>query len=166
MQNKWKIHDEFFQVSVALIALILGILIYATTRSSQQVFFLQYLPELDLNIPFQMSSIIYSLPSFLHIYAFILLTAAVAQKQIHHVRYICLFWLVVEVLFEFGQQHDIAIAFSNHISGWFSHYVWLETIPNYFLHGTFDPLDIMCLVLGMFAAFATLMKKSTRGIKN
>ena len=158
MQNKWKLHAELFQVVIALTVLLLGILVYVTTRSSEQVFFLQYLPEMDINIPFQMSGIIYSLPSFLHIYVFILLTTAVTSKQINYIRYVCFFWLVVEVLFEFGQQHDIAIVLANHIPEWFHHYIWLETIPVYFLHGTFDPMDILSLILGMCFAYVTVVK--------
>ena len=145
---------------------MLGVLVYVATRSGSQVFFLQYLPAVHSSSPSGISDILYALPSLLHVYAFILLTAAVVSRNAHHLRLICLFWLVTELLFEIGQQHDVAVAIVEHLPAWFYGSAAFETVPNYFLHGTFDPLDIIGLLMGTLAAYATAMASNGKSAVN
>lgn len=142
---------------VALLALLLGLLMYIGTRPRQQILFLQYLPPMHISLPLRPVGMVQSLPSFLHIYGFILLTAAVIPRRIDYLRIICVFWLVLELLFEIGQQHDIALVIANHLSVWIYDGSWLlKVIPNYFVYGTFDPLDVAFLLLGAMAGYGTI----------
>lgn len=158
VRYKWNIRSELLLLVIGLSALVLGVLIYIATRPYQQILFLQYLPPMHISLPFQPVAIVQSLPSFLHIYGFILLTATVTPKRIDYLRLICVFWLVLEFLFEIGQQHDIALLIANHLPAWFYDGSWLlKVIPNYFIYGTFDPMDVVCLLVGAVAAYGTLV---------
>lgn len=155
MLNNRKVPDYLVPIMAGLAALLAGVFIYAATRSSQQVFFLQFLPEIHRRFP--VNSFLYSLPSFLHVYAFILFTYAVLPKQKNQLRRIFLFWLIVELLFEFGQQHDIALAVTRYLPDWLNHSAWLKTISVYFLRGTFDPVDVLFVFSGALAALGTII---------
>jgi hypothetical protein len=157
MRMSWIKKPSLLQAEAGLAALMLGMLVYIATRSGQQVFFLQYLPAVHSGSHAGIGDMLYALPSLLHIYAFILLTAAVVSSNAHQLRLICMFWLVTEVMFEIGQQHDVAVAIVEHLPALFYGSATLETVPNYFLHGTFDPLDIIGLLLGTLAAYVTAM---------
>lgn len=157
MRSKWIMKPAFLQAEAGLAALLLGIPVYLLTRPAESVLFLQYLPDIHFRIPFDAGGILYALPSFLHIYAFILLTASVVASSTHHLRLICLFWLVIELLFEIGQLHALALIITDHLPVSLSGSVWFEAIPNYFLQGTFDPLDIAGLLLGAMAAYVTVV---------
>jgi hypothetical protein len=165
MHNSQNTNTAVVQIVMALSALILGVLLYAATRSSERVLFLQYLPELNIRFPIHAGAIVYSLPSFLHIYAFVLLTAAVGAMSARQLRSICLFWLLLELLFEFGQMHAISVVIADYWPAWFDHSLWLEAIPGYFVRGTFDPLDVLCLILGVFAAYATAALSGGTGVR-
>jgi hypothetical protein len=162
MRMSWIKKPALLQAEAGLAALMLGILVYVATRSGQQVFFLRYLPTSHSDSYGGIGDMLYALPSMLHIYAFILLTAAVVSSNAHQLRLICTFWLVTEVMFEIGQQHDVAVAIVEHLPAWFYGSAVLETVPNYFLRGTFDPLDIIGLLLGTLAAYATAMSSNGR----
>jgi hypothetical protein len=166
MRMRWINKQALLQAVAGLAALILGMLVYVETRSGSQVFFLQYLPAAHSSSHTEFSDILYALPSLLHIYAFILLTAAVVSSNVHNLRLICLFWLVTELAFEIGQQHDVAVAIVKQLPAWFYGSAVLETVPNYFLQGTFDPLDIIGLLLGALAAYATVMAGNSKSAVN
>lgn len=158
ISHKWKMKPETLQLIVALSALLIGVLVYLTTRSHQQVLFLNYLPEMDVAFSLSVGGLIYSIPSLLHIYAFILLTSVVISASINAARLICIFWLIIELVFETGQHPVVASAISENLPEWFYHYAWLQSISNYFINGKFDVLDVMCLVLGSVFAFITVKK--------
>ncbi|MCW9013687.1 MAG: hypothetical protein OQL06_07875 [Gammaproteobacteria bacterium] len=107
------------------------------------------------------NSIIYSIPSFLHIYAFILLSTAVISANIITLRLICIFWLVVELLFEIGQQPSMTDSIIDILPDWFNH-----AIANYFIYGHFDMLDVSALILGVIAAYFTVVISLTRQQSN
>jgi hypothetical protein len=166
MRMRWTNKPVLLQAEAGLAALMLGILVYFATRSGSQVFFLQYLPAAHSSPHSGIGGILYALPSLLHIYAFILLTAAIVSSNAHHLRLICLFWLVTELMFEIGQQHDVAVVIVEHLPSWFFGSAVLETVPNYFLRGTFDPLDTIGLLLGTLAAYVTAMSCNGKSAVN
>ena len=163
MLSRWKIKAETFQLIVALTALLVGVLLYLTTRNHQQIFFINYFPDISILPQFPSTGITYSIPSFLHIYAFILLTTAFISVQLHSVRLICVFWLVIEILFEIGQHPLLAAPVAGIFPDWFNHYSSLQAVPNYFVNGRFDFLDITFLLLGALAAYLTVKKTNREG---
>lgn len=158
VQHPWNLRSELLLLVIGLCALLLGLFMYIATRPCQQILFLQYLPLGQVSLPLAGIPMIHSVPSFLHVYGFILLTVAVLPKRSSYLRSICLFWLVLELFFEIGQQHDLALQITGHLPAWFYNSGWLlKVIPNYFLYGTFDPLDVVFLLLGVAAAWGTVM---------
>jgi hypothetical protein len=137
-------------------ALLLGLLMYIATRPCQQILLLHFLPPMHITLPWSSIALVHSLPSFLHIYGFILMTAAVLPRRRDILLYICGFWLLLELLFEMGQQQQLAKAFAAALPPVFHQNAWLRVLPDYFVYGTFDPQDILLLVLGSLAAWGTV----------
>lgn len=95
------------------------------------------------------------LPEFLHVFAFILLTAAVVPEPSRLVS-ICGFWLGIETFFELGQHPSLAPSIAAAVPQWFEQLPVFDRTASYFLHGTFDPWDVVTMVLGTLAAYLTL----------
>lgn len=95
------------------------------------------------------------LPEFFHVFAFILLTAAVVPGP-PRVIAICGFWLGIETFFELGQHPVLTPAITSALPTWFEQLPILDHTTSYFLHGTFDPWDVVTMVLGTLAAYFTL----------
>ena len=95
------------------------------------------------------------LPTFLHIYAFILLTALVWGIKRKTVLFSGLLWLLIEVLFELGQSPLVAPSVTARIPDWFSEISVLENLGAYFTRGTFDPLDLVAALAGCLSAWLT-----------
>lgn len=154
--NKRHNRHRLLHIAAALFALLLGVLIYVVSRDPRQVFFLGYLPLINNGILFPSSSLLYSLPSFLHIYAFILLSSVVMSGRAKRRWLIVVLWLVIEILFELGQQHAIATVIVAALPAWFQDHSLLRALGDYFMSGRFDLLDVAGLILGALAAYLTL----------
>lgn len=105
-----------------------------------------------------------SLPSFAHVCAFALLTAALVDGGRRLNQLICLGWLLVNVAFELGQHPKFAASVANAVPGWFRHVPILNQTPTYFLGGTFDPLDLLFATLGALTAYLVIVKTHTPGV--
>jgi hypothetical protein len=105
------------------------------------------------------------LPTFVHVYAFILLTAILVTPARAYVIPICLLWFMIESLFELAQINVIAQWIVKYIPTWFNRIPFLENTSDYFLAGTFDILDIFSIAAGTLAAYLTIVI-STRRIAN
>ncbi len=136
------------QFGLAWIALMLGILIYLTDRAGTPAYFVQpWMTELtDIR---QFAGILQGqLPDFLHVFAFILVSAAIARPTRDSLLGICVAWLTLECLLEFGQHP----AFSQSLVNWLTLHLPQATkfgvVQDFFLHGTFDWLDLASFLLG------------------
>ena len=106
-----------------------------------------------------------TLPEFIHPFSFALITMALFRRKSRGIRaIICLFWLVVDVLFEIGQ------AFAHQISQFLprilAHTKFPELLVNYFLRGTYDRLDLLAICLGTASAFIISELMTRGGIQN
>jgi len=97
------------------------------------------------------------IPSFLHTFALCLLTAALLRVGWRGALGICSAWLVTDGLFELGQQPMAAEWLARHMPAWFQHVPLLNNTASYFLHGRFDPLDLLSIFLGAAAAFVLIL---------
>jgi hypothetical protein len=154
MQRKWWLRPEFIQIAAALCALFLGLMMYLFSRDPHQVYFLENVPT-HFDTAADSNKAIDSLPSFLHVYSFILLTSAVLSASLTTIRIICVFWFSIECLFEIGQYHAISYHITNHVPAWFADVPILKLVPAYFVYGTFDVVDIIAMLLGVCAAYIT-----------
>lgn len=139
----------------ALGALTIGILVYLFDRQAGDIYFIPdwiYLAKTNSPVFGQLGNY---LPTFIHVYAFILLTYVVAPS-IRLVIPICVSWFIIDSLFELAQIASIAQTISVSIPAWFSGVPFLENVEGYFLHGTFDYLDIISIALGTLGAYLTI----------
>lgn len=157
MQLKSRLKPGVVQVIAAVVALLLGVMIYLSSRDPQQVYFLRYIPFLQQGESHGPSLISDFFPSLLHTYAFILLTVAVLAASLAQTRIICLFWVFIECLFEAGQHETVANQISGQLKVWLADIPLLQYAQEYFVNGTFDVLDMIAITLGAGSAYITVM---------
>ena len=142
-------------LATAIGALCAGVLYYAFSRQSEHVYFLSHwLPPFSLSADFIVPFGDY-LPTFIHVYAFILLTVVVAAPCGPRILYVCFGWFILDSLLEVAQKDPIAHWIALHTPHWFSGIPFLENTANYFLFGTFDVLDLLSIAAGTTAAYLT-----------
>ena len=142
---------ERVTTGAALCALAAGLLVYGVARDPAG---LAWLPAaLSPAWPTAVVPAAWTgpLPSFLHTLGFILLTAVAAGLHRRaSLAVVSLAWVGVEWLFEFGQHPALAGDLAAGLSG----LPGLELAGAYFVRGTFDPLDLLAVVLAGGLAWA------------
>ena len=143
---------------VATGLLLMGGIVYLVSRSGSTVYFLAGIFPEAVNYSISTGTIFNSIPSFFHIYAFILLTAVVLNPSRTGLVFICLGWMGIELFFEIGQHLFLAPYLTGWVPGWFADFPYLEVANTYFITGTFDPMDVLFILFGTAAAVLTLHK--------
>ncbi len=143
-----------------LTALGLGSLLYLLDRPVDRTYFIpQFLA--DAAQPNGGASLFGSLgqqlPTFLHVFAFCLLTAALLRVGVRGSIAICSGWLIIDAAFEIGQHPDIAPVLAQWMPDWFSAAPVLENTAGYFLHGRFDPYDLVSIAAGALLALPLIL---------
>ncbi len=144
------------QISLGTFVLLIGTLVYVLDRPAEYTYFISH-SSLNLSLPESFSGLFGSLgtylPSFIHSFSFILITAGLVATHKNSQTIICLLWIVIDLLFEFGQGLiDSSIA----IPSWFAGIPYLENTQNFFVNGIFDWNDVAATVIGAIAAFLVL----------
>ena len=151
-------------LAIAVGALCVGVLVYVFDRQPEHIYFL---PDW-LSLHYQPGSIFgilgYYLPTFIHVYVFILLTVVVAVPSVAKLIPVCLAWFTFDSLFEIAQLNPIAQWIGSHTPEWFSGVPFLENTADYFLMGSFHAYDLVSIALGTLAAYLTvsLVTRGTR----
>ncbi len=143
------------QIVIGLAALLLGTMVYVVDRPGDQCF----VPSAISLFPFTpavFGVVGHSLPTFVHVLAFCLFTTALLAGGKKTAIAVCLSWFLVEVALELGQHPALAPSLSRLIPPWFAHLPILNKTDSYFLHGTFDPLDMLAIALGALAAYLVI----------
>ena len=150
-------------ILIGSIALLIGALVYYVDRPPGQTYFVNRFSE-DLSmhdrIPNLFGIVGESLPDFIHVFSFILLTAGISSCEKRGYRIICLSWLLIDSAFELGQKY-LKEPIKN-LPDWFDGIPILEAIKSYFILGTFDYIDLLSIVLGTFAAYIILIKTTEK----
>ena len=92
------------------------------------------------------------LPSFIHPFAFSLLTAAACEPGARPAYAACVGWWLVNVAFEIGQHPALSGPIANALHGVFGHSAPVKALSGYFVHGTFDGGDLIAATAGALAA--------------
>lgn len=163
-EKNWNNGINIIQISIGLISLFIGGIVYIIARSPNQTYFIsKYLSNIYLfnSVPSALRIIGNNLPEFIHPFSFILITAGVmAFKNKRSYVFICLGWFLLNSIFEFGQKFSqMSLKL---IPDWFEGIPFLENSRNYFLYGTFDILDLIAILLGSIAAYYVLLLTSAR----
>ena len=145
------------QILIGLSVLLLGTLVYVVDRPPVQTYFVyKSLVNISLHntLPNLFGLIGNSIPSFVHVFSFILITAGLLHCQKRGCIFICSSWFFLNVIFELGQKFK-ALS-SAMVPAWFSRILFLENSKNYFLSGTFDLNDLKAIAVGTILAYFAL----------
>jgi len=141
-------------ILIGITVLLLGTSIYLTDRLPDQTYFV-YTSFANISLhntlPNLFGFIGNSLPSFVHVFCFILLTAGFLQCQKRGCIIICVSWFLTDFIFELGQKFKSLS--STMVPDWFSGVPFLENSKNYFLSGTFDYNDLTAITIGTILAY-------------
>ena len=147
--------DSLIRADLGCSALLLGTTEYIFNRPLESSYLGIIIKNFAGNIPLHIDIFgIFSgvVPDFAHAFSFPLFTLILFPGAVRKMRVvICMFWLVIDVLFEFGQL------FGQQVSGVIA--VILPPNPgtnilkDYFVTGKYDPMDILAIGLGVGSAF-------------
>ena len=143
---------------LGLLLLFIGVLVYLFDRPPDQTY-------LIFSLPFQLSfydvtpsffgTIGNFLPHFLHVSAFILITAGLIDCGKKGYLAICLFWFIIDAGFELGQKYSTTAA--SLVPDWFEGIFLLENTKSYFLNGTYCHLDMAAIIVGSVSVYMFLV---------
>jgi len=145
------------QIFIGALALFLGSFVYLIDRPPEHTFFVKtshITISLYNTLPNLFGPFGSSLPTYVHVFSFILITAGLMTYRKRGYLIICLGWFLVDVAFELGQKFNGWSA--GIIPDWFDGIPLLEGSRSYFLKGTFDFLDLVAICLGTITAYFLL----------
>jgi hypothetical protein len=158
-------HINKTQVLIGVVVLFLGSFIYLVDRPPDQTYFVKSSPvkiTLFSTIPNVFGFIGGSLPEFIHVFSFILITAGLLFCNERGCLVICLSWFLLDAAFEVGQHFTTWP--SKIIPDWFIGIPFLENTESYFLHGTFDFIDLAAIAFGTLIAYVVLLTTQRRRV--
>jgi hypothetical protein len=152
------------QILIGLGGLTIGTLVYLIDRPPEATYFIHF-SRIKVSLygilPNLFGVIGNSLPDFLHVFSFILLTAGLLSLGKRGSLVICLGWFSIDFVFELFQKFN-ALPLKI-IPKWFNDIPFLENTENYFTQGTFDFLDLIAIALGTVTAYFVLLATNKRG---
>ena len=151
------------QILIGVIALLFGSLVYLIDRPPDQTYFV-YASSINISLysafPNLFGLIGNSLPAFIHVFSFVLITAGFVSCRKRGYLIICLCWFLVDCAFELGQKFTTWSL--NMIPDWFAGIPLLGNTENYFLQETFDFTDLAAIALGTLIAYFVLLTTSKK----
>ncbi|MGA3081842.1 MAG: hypothetical protein ABSD44_10725 [Terracidiphilus sp.] len=146
---------------LAVAALFAGVMVYALGRNPGSVHFLP--PALQFGLlPHSMRHLTGQLPTFAHVIAFSLVTAWALDCTRKQALAACAGWMLLEMAFEVGQLPTAGAWLASEVPHWFSRVWLLDGTAAFFLHGSFDPWDMVAAALGASVAFLVVLKIQPR----
>lgn len=135
-------------LKVGVACLLLGMLVYVTARPEWAL----PLPNLNLSqyFPTLLHNLSGPLPSFFHVLGMSLVTVAILTPGKRGITTVCLGWGAINILFEIG-QHRAAVGWLSSTLGEPDTWVLAQTL-RYFHAGTFDPVDLLAILLAAIIA--------------
>ncbi len=146
-------------VMLALVAvgtLIVGVLVYVLDRGPDSVYFLSPNWSLAEEGRLWFGSLGGQLPEFAHVYSFSLLTGILWATCPGSRLLSCGAWWMIDSLFELGQHPAFGPVIAAALPAWLQGAPLLENTGPYFTNGTFDPLDLVAIMVGALAAYCTI----------
>jgi hypothetical protein len=152
--------EEATLLVLAALLLVVGVIVYAVDRGGAAYFLTGSMAshgEAELFGP-----IGNHLPTFVHSLAMILVMAAVLRPWPNFLPVIAFGWFAIECLFEVGQISPLDARVAAVLPAWFDDLPVFEASADYFINGTYDPLDIFSIALGAAAAY-WIVRMTERG---
>jgi len=151
------------QILIGVAGLILGSLVYLIDRPPDQTYFVYFSRtniSLHNTIPNLFGVLGNTLPDFLHVFSFILITAGLFSCKRRGYLIICLSWFFVDSAFELCQKYNSLPL--RIIPDWFEGIPFLENTRNYFQRGTFDMVDLVAIAVGTGAAYFLIILTTSK----
>ena len=139
---------------IGSLALALGLLVYATDRDPAHALLFPTLAALHIGPIF--GAVGAWLPSFVHPFAFSLLSAAALPRRARPAYGACAAWWAVNVAFEIAQHPRLSGAVAHALHRTFGHGAVADALADYGLRGSFDRADLVAVTAGSLAAAALL----------
>jgi len=153
-------------IVMAALVFLFGVSIYLLDRNPASVYFIPAFLSPHTGQTHLFGALGYQLPTFIHVYVFILITALVTRQSVYSFAIITLSWLLIDSALELAQHADVSPLLLSYIPAWVQGIPVLENIPAYFRSGTFDVLDIYSIISGALAAFISLLISKSWGVKS
>jgi len=159
-------HINRMQIFIGAVTLFLGSMVYLIDRPPEHTYFV-YVSGVKISLynilPNLFGPLGKSLPTYVHVFSFILITGGLISCHKRGYLIICLGWFLVDAAFELGQK--FSGWFAGVIPDWFGGIPFLESSKRYFLNGTFDFQDLAAISLGTITAYFLLLitNKHSRG---
>lgn len=151
------------QILIGVLGLALGSLVYIVDRPPDQTYFV-IKSGIDISLfntfPNLFGPLGNSLPTFIHVFSFILVTAGLISCQKRGCLVICLSWFLFDCAFELGQKHRTWPL--ELIPDSLVEIPFLESTEDYFLYGTFDHFDLAAIAMGAATAYFVLVATMER----
>jgi hypothetical protein len=142
------------QILYGIAALLIGVAFYLVNRSPEDVYFVPDGLSLHDRVPQFFGVIGNNLPSFIHTFAFILITVGLLGcRDTKTAMIVSMSWFAIDGLLELGQHPAYNQALLENIPGWFESVPVLENVKPYFSCGRFEALDLAASALGSVTAF-------------
>lgn len=148
-----KISPSLLWLSIGLLMLTLGLVFYLFARPAGTVY---GLPDWFQILPLAGLPFADSLPTFLHCYSFILLSAAIVGLNTVSAGKLALLWFSFETFFEVAQLQTVAVFIDKLWPVYLEQFFLLDNVVPYFRNGQFDWFDLLSLALASLTAYATL----------
>ena len=154
------------QVLIGSVFLLLGLSVYLFSRPAWQFtllpdfLFIEWFPTNNFGHYGD------SLPSFLHVLGFSVLSAGIITTSKKAYVFICSLWAFINILFEILQS-DIFLTLNKYtfFDEQLSAYV-LNWLQNYSLNAVFDYYDLLAILLGAMSAYWVLKQTQQREMRN
>lgn len=144
---------DWKQILIGVLALGLGIALYVLDRSPTQTYFLPDALSLFSATPSVFGTLGNHLPTFLHVFAFCLISSGILGCGRRGALIVCFFWLFIDGAFEIGQHPSASEIIIPMIPSLFFDIPILDNTVNYFAQGRFDPIDLISILLGVVSAY-------------
>lgn len=149
--------DHKKSVTGGMLLLALGAVFYLVTRPADSVYFIPDNFSGFQLLSDELAGFANSLPSFLHVTAFCMLTAGVLQTTREQLWRVCVSWTFIDVLFEIAQHTDVSTILIGNLPVWFSRVPVLENTAGYLFYGIFDWFDCIAIFAGAVFAYLVLL---------
>jgi len=153
--NKKEAH-QWLRFILGMVALVIGSLVYLVDRPAET----SYLIPQSLSL-FESSTSLFGaignyLPTFSHVFAFILITAALSPARHSVYLLICGTWLTIDCLFELAQHSAINEFIISGLPAFITELPLMGYAINYFQNGRYNTLDMLSIIAGVIAAYFVL----------
>lgn len=148
------VNRDVIRILLGITGLGLGVLVYLIDRPADLIYFLPASQPFFTGYRTGFGSLGQHLPTFLHPFSLSLITAGVlACRSRLGIGLVGLAWLLINLSFELVQSADYGSWLLQYIPGWFSVIPILENTSSYLHYGTYDPKDMVSIVVGTLSAF-------------